>query len=56
MAMLDKAKVQESLTKFNATLAAEGKTLQEAADAEKTKALEKMQALHKDPQFAKNRG
>jgi hypothetical protein len=56
MTMLDKEKVAKVLEGTNAQLKAEGKTLQQVADEQKTKALEGMKALHSDPKFAANRG
>ncbi len=53
MAQIDKAKFQAGIDAMNADLAKRGKTMQEAADEDKTAALEKMKKVHSDPAYAK---
>lgn len=53
MGQIDKAKFQAGIDAMNADLAKRGKTMQEAADEDKTAALDKMKTLKDDPAYAK---
>lgn len=53
MGQIDKAKFQAGIDAMNSDLVKRGKTMQEAADEDKTAALAKMKTLKDDPNFVK---